>query len=520
MTYRLKVALVAGFAAVTVSLSAALAVWSVNASERHIQQAELAHSLLNEHLQLSVHAYRLFKQLTDEILLGSAANQSIVRNKRAAIAGSLARIRVLELEQRKALGPELAPGAVEDTDDLERQIEAIIAEFGQILNQPVGPARAQQVSKTLEDRIDIGFREAVNAALERQQRVVLRMNQQVNAVHQRQIGLSIGLVLATVFGALAMGWLLHRGIAVPLDSLHTAAQAWAGGDLRHRVPAGFDVEFDRIATTFNGMAERLAEHEHARERTQRELEAAVLERTQELSAANQALQRADAVRRQFFADVSHELRTPLTVIRGEAQVALRGKPRSAEDYREALSVVVEQAVGLSRLVDDMLFIARTDAERIRINRRAIDLRALVDEVAHELSGLAAPREVHIDAEFDSDMDSVIADPDRVRQLLVILLDNAIRFSPSGGRVRVEMVQEADQWSLSVADQGPGIDSQDLPYIFDRFFKAQTDRTDNSQGLGLGLAVAKAIVTAHDGDISVRSEPGKGTQIRARFPVSA
>ena len=158
MTYRSKIGVVVAFSTLAVLLAAVLSIWSVKATDRHIHQANLAQDLLNEHLQLSVHTYRLFKQLTDEVLLGSTANQSVVRNKRQAIAESLGKIKALEIEQRDAIGEEFAPGAVEDTVELEQLIDLIIRDFTSALQLPPSSERSQRVDAILEERIDVGFR--------------------------------------------------------------------------------------------------------------------------------------------------------------------------------------------------------------------------------------------------------------------------------------------------------------------------------------------------------------------------
>lgn len=518
MTYRQKIAAVIAFSLMAISTAVGLSVWSVKATDRHIREANLANNLLNEHLQLSVHAYRLFKQLTDEIVLGSAANQSIVRNKRQAIRRSIADIRRFELEQRAALGADRVPGAVEDTDELEQLINDIFDEFQAALLLPPGADRSQHVDAILEERIDVAFRDRVNVALERQRSVVTGMNQQIQRVHAQSVGVSVGLVIATLTLGLAMGWLLIRGIAAPLDTLRQAAETWSGGDFSHRTGSSSDAEFNRITQTFNTMAERLEQLTKQRERTESELQIAVAQRTNELSEANQALQRADSVRRQFFADVSHELRTPLTVIRGEAQVALRAKTRETQEYREALGIVLEQSIGLSRLVDDMLFIARADAERIRLNRAPIQIADLIESVVHETQNLANGRQVKIITQLDPAAPQLFADADRIQQVVTILLDNAIRFSPEQGTVRIESSSASDQLHIKVVDEGPGIDPQDLPYIFDRFFRGSSHRNEPEHGLGLGLAVAKAIVVAHGGEIHGESAAGEGTTIRINLPL--
>ena len=288
------------------------------------------------------------------------------------------------------------------------------------------------------------------------------------------------------------------------------------------MPQGYDAEFDAMATAFNAMAAQLAQHDAEREDARRALEAAVGERTVELTRANAELQRADAARRHFFADVSHELRTPLTIIRGEAQVALRAAQRPPEELREALRSVLDQAVGLSRLVDDMLFIARADAQAVRLQRRSIDLAALNEELLRDLRGQAQARDVRLEAAPVPAPGQLVADPDRLRQLLLTLLDNALRYSPPQGRVRLRWEHAAQGWMATVEDEGPGIDPSDLPHVFDRFFRGagagEPGRSDGGAGLGLGLAVARAIAQAHGGDIEADSAPGQGTRMRLRLPA--
>lgn len=516
--YRRKIRWVAWLGATVVAGAAALAIWSVVSTQHHLRQAKTANNLLAEHLQLSVRSYRLFKQLTDEVLLGTMANQAVARNKQAAIEDSLARIRYLELKQRDELGA--VPGAIEDTDELEALIADIVANFEALHELPPGEERANRVNGILEDQIDISFRESVNAALERQQGVVNRMDHQIGAVHTQLVGVSAALLILALVGALAANRLLERGIARPLASLYEAARALGRGELSHRVPRGFDAEFEEMAVAFNSMAEQLSEKEASREETRRELEAAVEERTAALQEANASLQRSDAARRHFFADVSHELRTPLTVIRGEAQVALRASQRSEADYREALDAIHDQAVGLSRLVDDMLFVARSDARSIRLNRRTVDPAALSEDVFQALRNNAEVRGVALQCTVTDDDRRLSADPDRLRQLLMILLDNALRYSPSGSAVQVHWKAEEAHWHLRVEDRGAGIDPQDLPHIFDRFFRGTSEDESSSGGMGLGLAVAKAIVHAHGGEVHAESAAGVGTTIHVTLPTAA
>jgi len=514
--YRRKLTLFAAASALVVFAAAVLVVWSSRVTLNQINQVNIANALLAEHLRLSSTTYRLFKQLTDEILIGTTANQARVRNKRALISESLGRIRLLELQQREALGAEFTRGTVEDTDDLEALIDAIIAEFEDILATSEAPGEdAQGVRFILEERIDIGFREAINTAVDRQSGVVAALNDRIDNIQLMMSWVSVllasGAFLLTLVGVTR----LVRAMTGPVDALTRGAEAIADGDLTYRVPRGYDEEFDRIAAAFNTMADQLASQNLDSEAVQRELEVQVAQRTAELTQANAALEKSDAVRRNFLADVSHELRTPLTIIRGEAQVALRGDNRAGQEYRDALQCVLEQSVSLSHLVDDLLFVARADSHSLRIDRERVDLAELLADVERDLRKLARESDVRLRVSVDEDL-ALVADPARVRQLLVILLENALRYSPPDTTVTMSAQATDDGVVLQVADEGHGIDADDLPFIFERFYRGSRD-ANRGGGMGLGLTVARAIVNAHGGAISAESSLGAGTTIRAVFP---
>jgi len=516
--YRKKLIAFAVASASVVLAAAVLVVWTSRVTLSQINQVNIANALLAEHLELSSTSYRLFKQLTDEILLGNQANQAAVRNKRALISESLGRIRTLEQQQRAALGPESTRGSVEDTDDLEAQIDAVVSGFDRVLLDSSSRAdRSQQVRFILEERIDIAFREAINTAVERQSAVVSALNGRIDNIHQVMSWSSLVIALAAVLLMLASVTRLLRAMSVPVDSLVRGAEAIAGGDLSHRVPRGFDVEFDRIAASFNKMADDLAARNLDRERAREELEYLVARRTTELTQANAALEKSDAVRRNFLADVSHELRTPLTIIRGEAQVALRREDRDSAEYRDALRCVLGQAVSLADLVDDLLFVVRADANSLRIERQSVEVAQLLADLERDLGKLAGEREISIQVAVEG-QPIIVADPERMRQLLVILVENAIRYSTPGTSVTVSAEPRDDQVEIRVADRGHGIDAQDLPFVFERFYRGS--RSGDHGGVGLGLTVARAIVQAHGGEIEAMSEVGRGTTMRVTLPAGA
>lgn len=446
-----------------VVLAAVMVLWSSRVTLNQIGQMNTANALLNEHLQLSSTSYRLFKQLTDEILFGKFANQSAVRNKRAIIAESLGKIRLLEVQQREALGIEFTAGSVEDTDALESLIDSIIADFEQIVENSDPVDYDDRIRFILEERIDIGFREAINAAVTRQQNVVDALNSRIDGIHVIILWTAISLAVLALIITLA-------GVSSLLRAV---------------------------------------------ERTREDLEYQVAQRTAELTSANTALERSDSIRRNFLADISHELRTPLTIIRGEAQVALRREQRDHEEYRTALRCVLEQSVALSRLVDDLLFIARADSNSLRLNRQPVDVGRLLHSVVEETRALSEQHQIRVEYD-DHSAASAVIDAERVRQLLVILIENAIRYSPAQTQIIVRAELTKSELIIVVEDFGYGIESNELPFIFERFYRgAQT--TEHEQGMGLGLAVAKAIATAHGGRLTATSTVGEGTQMTVVLP---
>jgi signal transduction histidine kinase len=245
----------------------------------------------------------------------------------------------------------------------------------------------------------------------------------------------------------------------------------------------------------------------------------VAERTEELHQANQSLRKIDETRRRFFADMSHELRTPLTIIRGEGEIALRGKNKRVAEYKSSIARIVEQAKHLSLLVNDLLFIARQGAGAARLNLQTIDLSGLLEKVCGDAKVIAHAKAVNIRYSNGSAHDFVRGDPARLRQLFLVLLDNAVRYSNSKGEVKVDIASDAGEIRVRVSDRGIGIAPEELEVIFERFRRGGNAMQHNEEGLGLGLPVAKAIVEAHKGRIEMASRLGEGTTVTVALPAS-
>ncbi len=253
-------------------------------------------------------------------------------------------------------------------------------------------------------------------------------------------------------------------------------------------------ELGRLAETFNDLLGRL----DASITTQRQLMAA---------------------QRQFMADASHELRTPVATTRTAANVALQQAHREEREYRETLTIIEQQATRLSRIVDDMFTLARADAGTYPVRQTPMYLDEVVDDVVKAARVLASPRDVSIEA-VTIPSATLDGDEDLIRRLMVNLLDNAIRYAPPGSTVRVGLERAPDGYALSISDRGPGIPAAEQPYIFERFYRADTARTRRGEadgGAGLGLALARWIAEVHGGHVELSRSSEAGTTFTAFLP---
>lgn len=283
------------------------------------------------------------------------------------------------------------------------------------------------------------------------------------------------------------GWLLARRALKPVDRMADAARRISAEHLAERLadPGGGD-ELSKLAQTLNEMLSRLDE------------------------SFNQI--------RQFSADASHELQTPLTILKGEMEVALRS-PRSPEEYQRILKSALEEIDRIARLVEGLLLLARADAGVLRMDRKTVDLSQIVEEIYKQGKVLAAAR--HITLLLGQMEPTLIqGDVERLRRLLLNLMDNGIKYTPAGGRVTLSLQREGGWARLKVEDTGIGLSPEEQERIFERFYRSAEARTHNEGGYGLGLCIAKSIAEAHGGRIEVNSSPGLGSTFAVLLPLDS
>jgi signal transduction histidine kinase len=233
-----------------------------------------------------------------------------------------------------------------------------------------------------------------------------------------------------------------------------------------------------------------------------------------VSRALQPIRAAMQRQRDFVADAAHELRTPLAIMRTVGELSM--EEPSPEELHGTIEQMLAENKHLTRLVEDLSVLARADSNAISLNRGSVDVSSLVADTAAEIAPLAEAQGLTLETDVAPSI-AGFGDVLRLRQLLLILLDNALKHTPAGGTVSVRLFRQGDRARLQVVDSGPGIDPADLPHIFDRFYRA--DRAREGEGSGLGLAIAAWIVQAHGGQIRADNAPGRGASLTVTLPIA-
>ncbi len=291
--------------------------------------------------------------------------------------------------------------------------------------------------------------------------------------------------LFLLLAALGGYWMSRRALA-PVDEITQSARNIGAQNLAMRlaVPQTGD-ELERLATTLNEMLSRL----------------------------DAAFQRIA----QFTADASHELRTPVSVMRTSAEVALR-KPRAAAEYREALSQILRESERVSRLIEQLLLLARADSGSTAIPITRTNLNETLEKAWKQTNFLANAKHLNSESFVPAAPIWVYGDPASLERLFLILLDNAVKYTAGGGRIELRLSTNDGFAVAEIRDTGIGIAPEDIAHIFDRFYRADRARSRETGGTGLGLAIGRWIAQAHGGEIRVQSEPSKGSSFQVRLPL--
>lgn len=311
-------------------------------------------------------------------------------------------------------------------------------------------------------------------------------------VNQHDLAVATMLLLFAGGIALSLGYLLSLSLTDRITRLNRTVKEIGEGHLDARVPVTGRDELAELAEMFNEMADRL----ETAERERQELE---------------------ILRRELVAWVGHDLRTPLTSIRVIVEALADGVVDDPATVDRYLQTAQHQIRSLSRLLDDLFDITQIDAGGMQLKRDASSIRDLISDAIEAFSALAKRQGVRLDGSTDPDVDPVFMDTAKIERVLVNLINNALQHTPSGGEVHVSAWATSEAVQVEVRDDGEGIRREDLPRVFERFYRGEEDRRRDEGAAGLGLAIAKGIVEAHGGDIGIESMVGEGTRVWFSLP---
>lgn len=293
------------------------------------------------------------------------------------------------------------------------------------------------------------------------------------------------LIPAVLLIASIGGWYMARKSLSPVVKITKAAREISLRNLQQRLPKPkVEDELGQLTTTFNDMIQRL-------EKGVNDL-------------------------RQFTADASHELRTPLTIMRGEIEVTLR-RTRSIVEYKEKLADIHKEILWMAKIVENLLTLSRADSDKNFLELKSTKPDKLIREIIESFKTAAIKNSITIEEKFDKSLSNILIDRDKIRQVVNNLLDNAIKYTGKGGNIKISMLKKNNDILIDVTDTGIGIKDEDLPFVFNRFFRADKSRTRFGNSTGLGLSICKLIVEAHNGEITIQSEFGKGTTVQVFLP---
>jgi signal transduction histidine kinase len=405
-------------------------IMTASAAREAVETTQRTHRLVASYGELGYQAARVEAEAWETVFSAQSGRSPAEEAARRRFAELLEQTRVAA----EALGPEraqanarirtLAPEMMAGYDRIP-EFARFIDQGGFLRGSPVFEARTNEVFKPHEI-----FRDAVTAEVELGDAAIRSAADRGARMTRTLMVSGVASLLIGIVITSHLLILIIKRLRAGLDRLESGARAFRRGDLKCRVGLEGGDELARLSYVFDSMAEELSEKQRALQEAKSGLEEAVAARTAELESANAALAAEDDRRRRFLADVSHELRTPLTIIRGEAQVSLRAAERGQADTASGFGRILEQTQGMGRLVDDLFLIARAEAGGLSLSRQELDLRDCACRAAADFEAIAAERGASVRCDAGSAVPA-LADPDRLRQMLAALIDNALRHTRPG-----------------------------------------------------------------------------------------
>lgn len=509
----------------SVLVMAAIVYVTIRSTTHYMERVQWANKQLEAVTALTVNANRYSEQIAEFLLIGEP-ERGDYDSARAELEAGFGRLEKLTRDEAEfVLGSSTQENGGDEIFRISR-MRTLYAEINKATSIAIdlrGQGRQEEAinvfRRDIENRFDAEFENILEAARRDEAEEVARAELQAEELWNRLTWITAALALAAVILCFAAAYLLARSLLRPIGLLTKGAEAIGRGELDHRIVFDSRDELGALARRFNTMA---ANQEDQRKRlldARADLERQVDARTEELAAANQRLTELDQQRVQFLADISHELRTPLTALRGEAEIPLRHGSKPEAIYRDALERIVTLSLEMGRLVDDLVFLSRSETDTIRFEPRRTDLVVVIADAVHEGEILARAKGTAIKADYGPEPIWINADAQRLKQALLIVLDNAIKYSPPNQSVTLRMTAADGRAVIIVRDSGLGIPPEEIPKVFDRFYRGRNPKASRQPGSGLGLAIAKWLVEKHKGAIALTSKLGSFTEVQIRIPYA-
>lgn len=489
-----------------------------------------------------LHLQESYNQLQNVHLMASAANQ---------LSEQLAELTVLGLDEVPAVHDadrELSEAIDQQLDyvnaeiqDIDNDSEALRQEQGEIAKiQTLKGIQADLMlnAQRIIDQLSVNdqptaihiYRDDIELSLDNEMDnlIALLVEEESEEIQQaliksdelawRSLFLLLAVIVIVALMTMANAYLINRTIARPLALLTQATEAVTRGEFTHAISHPPTDEFGELGNRFNHMVNQLAAERERVKHAQSVLEQQVMERTNELATANRKLRDIDVSRSNFLADISHELRTPLTVLRGQAEIALRDPKREVGDMRQTLQRIVTKSEQIGRLVDDLLLLSRSENGSIGIENSELKLQDVIADVLLDSEQLSRRGRIFISARQPEEPVVILGDAQRLRQAILIGLDNAIKYAPDQSTVSMELLCDDKQAHIFIRDQGPGFGEKELLCAFDRFYRGTDPSGRSKRGLGLGLSIAKWITEQHQGRIGIENDD-EGAVIHIQLPLT-
>ncbi|MBZ2174503.1 HAMP domain-containing histidine kinase [Schnuerera sp. xch1] len=300
----------------------------------------------------------------------------------------------------------------------------------------------------------------------------------INGIYQTL--LLIGVIVIIISGLVSI--FLSNTITQPLREVTTVAEKMADGQLKIRSKKRFNDEIGKLSDTLNYMAEELIKKEQ--------------------------------LKNDFISSISHELRTPLTSIKGWAITLKSDKSNDDELLMDGLNIIEKESDRLSTIVDELLDFSRLVSGRITVEKEEMSIIGSIKQIGKQLRPRANDKNIKFDVSFELDLPNIVADENRIKQVLINLLDNALKFTQQGGKVSLEALKDNDNILIKVKDNGSGIHEEDIPYITEKFYKGKNSKANS----GLGLSICDEIVKLHGGSIEIKSKLNQGTMVIVSLPI--